>query len=72
MLSNNDLLLTIINHLAIIAFFKQNQIILKLIKIKIKKELKQAFAPYNYLLTAAVGAGKSTIDSAYEVSEIAK
>ena len=40
--------------------------------MKIKKELKQAFAPYNYLLTAAVGAGKSTIDSAYEVSEIAK
>ena len=34
--------------------------------------MKQAFTPYNLMLTAAVGAGKSVIDTAYEVPEIAK
>ena len=36
------------------------------------KELKEAFAPYNFLLSAAVGAGKNTIDLAYEIDEIHK
>lgn len=36
------------------------------------RKLKIAFAPHGYLLTAAVAAGKGTIDTAYEISEIAK
>lgn len=36
------------------------------------KEMKRAFAPYNYLLTAAVSAGKSTMDGAYHVREVAE
>ncbi|CAF3004940.1 unnamed protein product [Rotaria sp. Silwood2] len=32
-------------------------------------ELKRAFRPFNFLLTAAVGAGKSTIDAAYEIPQ---
>ncbi len=36
------------------------------------KELKAAFAKKGFLLAAAVGAGKTTIDSAYEVSNIAQ
>lgn len=34
--------------------------------------MKAAFAPHGFLLSAAVAAGKGTIDSAYEISEIAK
>jgi GH18 family chitinase len=34
------------------------------------KEIKTAFAPLNMLLSAAVGAGKSTIDSGYEIDKI--
>jgi chitinase len=33
-------------------------------------ELKQAFRPFKLLLTAAVGAGKSTIDAAYEIPKV--
>ncbi|CAF4381717.1 unnamed protein product, partial [Rotaria sp. Silwood2] len=33
-------------------------------------ELKRAFRPFNFLLTAAVGAGKSTIDAAYEIPQV--
>ncbi len=36
------------------------------------KELKEAFAPRNLLLTAAVGAGKSTIDNGYEIDKISQ
>ena len=33
--------------------------------------MKAAFEPYNFLLTAAVGAGASTIRNAYEIDKIA-
>lgn len=36
------------------------------------KELKEAFIPRKYLLTAAIGAGKGTIDISYEVAEMYK
>lgn len=36
------------------------------------KELKAAFEPYGWELTAAVAAGKSTIDAGYDVPEISK
>ncbi|CAF4689793.1 unnamed protein product, partial [Rotaria sp. Silwood2] len=36
------------------------------------EELKAAFEPYNLLLTAAVAAEKSTIETAYEIDKIAK
>ena len=39
---------------------------------KLVAELKAVFAPENLLLTAAVAAGKSTIDTAYEISSIAR
>ncbi|CAF2966008.1 unnamed protein product [Rotaria sp. Silwood2] len=35
------------------------------------KELKAAFKPYNLLLTAAVAAEKSTVETAYEIDKIA-
>ena len=34
--------------------------------------MNEAFKPYNFLLSAAVGAGKQTIDGAYEINEIHK
>lgn len=36
------------------------------------KELKTAFTPFGWELTAAVAAGKSTIDAGYDVPEISK
>ena len=36
------------------------------------KELKAAFKPKGYLLTIAVGAGKSTVDSAYDIKAISQ
>jgi chitinase len=33
-------------------------------------ELKAAFRPYSLLLTAAVGAGKPTIDAAYDIPAV--
>jgi chitinase len=36
------------------------------------QELKNAFAPYGWLLTAAVPPGKSTIDSAYDIPAVAR
>ena len=33
-------------------------------------ELKAAFRPYNFLLTAAVGAGKPTIDAGYDIPKV--
>jgi hypothetical protein len=36
------------------------------------QELKNAFAPYGWILTAAVSPGKSTIDSAYDIPSLAK
>lgn len=40
--------------------------------ISLLKELKEAFRPHGYLLTAAVSAGKPTIDRAYNVPEMNK
>ena len=40
--------------------------------IELLKELKEAFEPHGYLLTAAVSAGKPTIDRAYNVPEMSK
>ena len=33
-------------------------------------ELKAAFRPYSLLLTAAVGAGKPTIDAGYDIPKV--
>lgn len=38
----------------------------------ILRELKEAFAPHGFLLTAAVAAGADTINSAYDVSSIGR
>lgn len=40
--------------------------------VKLLRELKQAFEPYNYLLTAAVSAGKWFIDPAYDIGQVSK
>ncbi len=34
--------------------------------VKLLRELRSAFEPYGFLLTAAVSAGKPTIDRAYK------
>ncbi|XP_013136711.1 PREDICTED: probable chitinase 2 [Papilio polytes] len=36
------------------------------------KELKEAFEPKNYLLTAALGAGKETMDAAYDMHKLSR
>jgi hypothetical protein len=36
------------------------------------KELREIFKPYSLLLTAAVASGKATIDSGYEIDQIAR
>lgn len=36
------------------------------------EELKAAFAPHGLLLTAAVSAGKTTIDTAYDVPAMSR
>lgn len=36
------------------------------------KELKEAFEPRQYILTAALGAGKETMDSAYELAKLSR
>ena len=51
-----------------ISFIKRFWIIL--IIFCVKKELKAAFQPHGLLLSAAVGAGKETIDKAYEIAKI--
>lgn len=40
--------------------------------VKLLRELKQAFEPYNFLLTAAVSAGKWFMDPAYDIPQISK
>lgn len=40
--------------------------------VQLIKELKEAFIPSGFLLTAAVGPGKQTIDDSYKLSEMAK
>ncbi|KZR97839.1 Chitotriosidase-1 [Daphnia magna] len=40
--------------------------------ISMIRELKNAFAPYGWLLTAAVSPGKSTIDAAYDIPALAE
>lgn len=40
--------------------------------IELLKELREAFEPHGYLLTAAVSAGKPTIDQAYDIVGINK
>lgn len=40
--------------------------------VSLCKELKEAFKPHNLLLTAALGAGKTTIDAAYNIKELEK
>ncbi|CAF0724867.1 unnamed protein product [Didymodactylos carnosus] len=44
----------------------------KALFITLLKELKREFSQYNLLLTAAVGAGQSTILAAYEIENMAK
>ncbi|XP_045782773.1 probable chitinase 2 [Maniola jurtina] len=36
------------------------------------KELKDAFEPYGYILTAALGAGKETMDTAYDLARLSR
>ena len=36
------------------------------------EELKAAFRPYGYMLTAAVSPGKNTIDAAYDIPELSR
>jgi len=36
------------------------------------RELKDVFRPFGFLLTAAVGAGQSTVDKAYEIDKISQ
>jgi len=38
--------------------------------IKLLHELRDAFEPHGYLLTAAVSAGKGTIDTAYDIKQM--
>lgn len=40
--------------------------------VSLIKELKEAFQPHGFLLTAAVSAGKNTIDSAYDIPALGK
>ncbi|GBM66525.1 Chitotriosidase-1 [Araneus ventricosus] len=40
--------------------------------VTLLKELKEAFAPHGLLLSAAVSAGKNTIDTAYDIPGVAK
>lgn len=44
-----------------------NQTNLQVNYISMIRELKNAFAPYGFLLTAAVSSGKGTIDTAYDM-----
>ncbi|KAH9640606.1 hypothetical protein HF086_000550 [Spodoptera exigua] len=36
------------------------------------KELSEAFEPYGYILTAALGAGKSTMETAYDLAKLSR
>ena len=36
------------------------------------EELKAAFRPYGYMLTAAASPGKNTIDAAYDIPELSR
>ena len=40
--------------------------------ISLLKELREAFEPYGYILSAAVSAGIPTIDRAYDVPQVSK
>lgn len=40
--------------------------------VLLARDLKAAFTPHKYLLTAAIGAGKATVDISYEVAEMYK
>lgn len=40
--------------------------------IELLKELRAAFEPYGFILSAAVSAGKPTIDRAYDVPQVSK
>ncbi|KAG9509815.1 Acidic mammalian chitinase, partial [Fragariocoptes setiger] len=40
--------------------------------VELLRELKQAFKPYNYLLSAAVSAGKWFIDPAYDIPQVSR
>lgn len=40
--------------------------------VSLVKELKEAFAPKGYILTAALGAGKATMDSAYDLTKLSR
>ncbi|KAJ0170307.1 hypothetical protein K1T71_014235 [Dendrolimus kikuchii] len=40
--------------------------------ISLVKELKEAFEPKGYILTAALGAGKTTMDTAYDLAKLSR
>ncbi len=44
----------------------------KILFTKLCQELKEAFIPFNLLLSAAVSAGEYTINSAYEIDKISQ
>ncbi|XP_073964913.1 probable chitinase 2 isoform X1 [Choristoneura fumiferana] len=40
--------------------------------VTLVKELKEAFEPHNYILTAALGAGKDTMEAAYDLPKLSR
>ncbi|KAL7640813.1 UNVERIFIED_CONTAM: hypothetical protein RMT77_009088 [Armadillidium vulgare] len=40
--------------------------------VHLLREMKEAFQPYQWILTAAVGAGSSTIDTAYDIPKMSE
>ncbi|CAB3241732.1 unnamed protein product [Arctia plantaginis] len=40
--------------------------------VQLVKELSEAFEPHGYIITAALGAGKETMDSAYDLSKLSR
>ncbi|XP_075988351.1 chitinase 2 [Anticarsia gemmatalis] len=40
--------------------------------VQLVKELSEAFEPHGYILTAALGAGKTTMDTAYDLAKLSR